>query len=861
MEGAASQGTSSERIQRLKEKMISSPYSIDLERARVYTKVFKETEGSSPCMRAAKALDETLRAMTIRIEDGEKIAGVKSAKPRSDALSVERGSLSGMFNFLLKDRSLRDALKEQDVKAPVGGISSTRSRQLIESLSEDERLEFVEKIFPYWKDKTYHRRKMERLKKEGVFEGPPMYGPLSVYRILKGMGGVKGLKKKAPSSEGKAKGKSSGLKKLKTLKNLPGAFRMLHEAVPDTTFLLLDMQGHIIPGYNKILEIGFNGISQSAEKELRELDEEDPEYEHQKDFLDSVVMTTKAVGELAGRYAKLAEEKAAKADDERKQELLEIAERCRRVPAEPPRNLMEALQSMWMSQVALSISYGVDNVFSPGRVDQYLYPFYKADIEAGRITRQQAVEAVEEYLIKVSDNLIFGPNNLTIGGLGRNGNDATNEISYVFIEALENIRAMGNGLAVRISPETPRGFLRKACEVHRTTAGVAFYNDGIVIRDLLEDGYSVEDARDYSIVGCVEPTSTGNCLSYTAGNALMLVGVLEMALNRGTRLFNGSRRVGVVTPDPGTFRTFEDVKNAFVEQLAFTVERIVKMSEIKDRVFAEAFPTPLLSSTVEGCIESGKDLTRGGAQYNHGHVNAQGLATVANSLAAIKWAVFDEKMLTMGELVKHLRNNFTGAETLRQKLLRKAPKFGNGDARVDEIAEWVSEVFCSEVRKYKTWRGGIYRPSMFSSGTQDMEGALCGATPDGRLAGEVISNGISPANGTEMNGPTAVFHSVAQAGKALYSDGTALNMNLSPGMLKSDDNIEKLASLIEGYFQMGGRHVQFNPLDAKTLRDAQAHPDMYPDLTVKVTGYSACFVDLGKTLQDDIIARTEFCEL
>jgi formate C-acetyltransferase len=334
-----------------------------------------------------------------------------------------------------------------------------------------------------------------------------------------------------------------------------------------------------------------------------------------------------------------------------------------------------------------------------------------------------------------------------------------------------------------------------------------------------------------------------------------------MALNRGRRVLGGNELVGVETPDPATFQTFEDVKRAFAEQLAYIVDRTVQAAELKDRAYAEAFPCLLLSSTIEGCLESGKDITRGGAKYNHGHVNAQALASVANSLAAIKWAVFEEKLVTMEELVQHLRSNFQGAETLRQKLLHKAPQYGNDDPRADEIAEWVAETFAREVRKHKSWRGGIYRPSLFSSGTQHIEGIFLGATPDGRRAGEVVSNGISPVNGTERKGPTAVFNSAARAGKALLSDGTALNMNLSPQMLRSEQNLNKLASLLEAYFALGGRQVQFNPWDAKTLKDAQAHPEKYPELTVKVTGYSAIFVDLGKPLQDDIIARTEFCEV
>jgi formate C-acetyltransferase len=279
-------------------------------------------------------------------------------------------------------------------------------------------------------------------------------------------------------------------------------------------------------------------------------------------------------------------------------------------------------------------------------------------------------------------------------------------------------------------------------------------------------------------------------------------------------------------------------------------------------VIAKYFLNPLLSSTIEGCLESGYDIAQGGACYSHVTLGAQGLATVVNSLSAIRWAVFEEKLLTMEELVNHLRNNFAGAENVRQSLLRKAPKYGNDDPRVDELAEWVTTVLEQEVRSHKSRvLGGCYRPLLLSSGTQVIEGMFCGASADGRLARAPVSNGISPSNGTESNGATAVLHSVSKACKACFSSGTTLNMNLSPGLIKTAEGLGKLASMIEAYFLLGGRHIQFNPVDAKTLKDAQKQPENYSDLIVKVSGYSFRFIDLSKSLQDDIIARTEFGEI
>jgi len=287
---------------------------------------------------------------------------------------------------------------------------------------------------------------------------------------------------------------------------------------------------------------------------------------------------------------------------------------------------------------------------------------------------------------------------------------------------------------------------------------------------------------------------------------------------------------------------------------------MVKLTEAKDRVFAESFPTPLLSSTIDGCVESGRDITQGGARYNHASVSCQGLGTVANSLAAIRWAVFEQKLVTMEELVQHLRDNFEGAEELRQQLIRKAPKYGNDDLEADEIAAWLTATLDKEARRHKRGiDGGTYRALLISAlGSQVAEGRVLGATPDGRLRGQPVSNGMSPANGTELNGMTAALHSGASVSSAHLSSGTAFNMTLNPLTVRTDEGAEKLASLLEAYFALGGRQVQFNPMGRETLRDAQEHPEDYPDLMVKVSGYSYRFIDLSRALQNDIIARTEF---
>ncbi|MFX1393718.1 MAG: pyruvate formate lyase family protein [Promethearchaeota archaeon] len=801
-------GIPSERVRKIRDKMLLSPFEVDLERARCYTRIWKLMKESPPCMRKAKALEEFMQKLPIRIDDDEILVGVKSSKLRADPFEIERGG-----NVTTWDLALDDTLDEKTKKMSIilGGAIKRFA-----PLTNQEIDELKNQIIPFWKGKTLKNKKIELLKEAGLYN------------------------------------EYSG----------PGAriFNSFLPTIPDGYTLLYDVQGHIVPGFKRVLEIGFKGIERKAEQELRKLNEKDEDYEHRKDFLESVQVVAKAVCDYSNRYLDLAMELAEKANEKRKVELLDIAERSRHVPAYPPRNFMEALQSVWMTNVVMEMSYGELNVFSQGRVDQYLYPFYKADLAKGHISSEKALEAIEEYLVKLASVVIAGQNNITIGGLGRDGEDATNDLSYLFLEATANVKSLLNTLSIRISSKTSLDFLKRVCETHRYTGGMGIHNDDQIVNLFQEAGYLLEDARDYSIVGCVEPTGTGNDFSCTGGIGIWMAVVFSMALNEGRVHLLGNRQVGAKTPDPSTFSKFEDVKKAFIDQLSFAIERVVKMADLRDQAFAKDFPSPLLSSTIEGCLESGKDITRNGARYNNSCMNGQALGTVANSLAAIRWAVFEKKILTLGELAKHLRNNFRGARVLREQLLNKAPKYGNGDERVDELAKWVAETFTEIARKYKGRGGeGEYRPSLVSAaGSQIIEGRMLGATPDGRKAGEPVSNGLSPVNGTEFKGLTMALKSAAIAGRPPFTDGVAMNVNISPSLIDTDEGLCKLASMIEAYFELGGKELQINPYDADTLRDAQIHPEKYNDLSVKVSGYSARFIDLSKSLQDDIIERTEF---
>jgi pyruvate formate-lyase/glycerol dehydratase family glycyl radical enzyme len=832
----------SPRVARLRDRLLSAPYEIDLERARSYTRSWMGSEDEGPCMRAALALRQALEDMTIGIEDEELLAGVKTSKRLAGVIPVERGDFNTVLEVEL-DRLVRR--KEH--------------RFLIDDL---ERTELEREILPWWHDRTVRSRKARLWKEAGIYS-PMRLGPAALFRILEGSG-VRNT------------GKVLYLTLGKSLKSLPGLKRMQRELAalrPNLALTVFDVQGHFVPGYGLVLETGFDGIASRAKLERERLGDS-PEETDAADFYDSVALACDAVASYSERYAELAERLASDREGGRAAELLEIATRCRKVPMGPPDSFMEALQSLWMTQVALSISYGMAGVMSVGRLDRYLGPFYECDIASGLITRQEALDALEEYMVKLATELIMlietgketasemgvGSNTITIGGADEDGDCAASEISFLIIEAHDRVKALANNLSIRVSSATPAEFLERACESYRYTSGTALFNDDLIIGELELDGFSRADALDYSIVGCVEPTSTGDCFATTAGNDISLAGVLEMALNEGRMLFSGRQCIGARTPDPVSFGSFEDVRDAFITQLSYNIDILVEAVELLDRAYAESFPSPLVSATMEGCLASGKDVTRGGTLYSFGSVTGRGLGTVADSLAAIRWAVFEERVLTMEELTRLLRTNFRGREQDRQALLR-APKYGSDDPAADELARWVTAVFCDEVRRHRCGRGNFYRPGMFSYGVHVVDGLYLGATPDGRRSGEPVSNGISPVNGAERSGPTAVMHSASFAASPLLSNGSSLNMRLSPRLLERDSNVRKLADLVRGYFEIGGRHVQFNVVDTATLRDAQAHPERHRDLVVRVSGYCAYFTDLGASIQEDIIARTEFCSL
>jgi len=823
------------RNARYKERVLSAPYEICVERARWYTASYRQTEGRHPALRAAKAFAHTLANMTVYILDEEQIVGNRSSKLVGAVLPVERGDINTVIGLEL------DALLRRDVR-PF-------------HIAPEDRRELMEDILPYWRGQTVRDGKKALWRANGLVRKPAVH-PVALWKRLRSLDMGRLLRAARPAQGGPVR-----------------AFRSLREVLYNNPAFLMnvfDVQGHLVLGHHNVIREGFLGIRSRAERRLQQAGA-DGDAEGVA-FLEAVVITCDAMRDFAARFATEAERVASVvSDDCRRDELIAIADRCRRVPFHPPRDFREAVQALWFTQVGAHVAYGMGGIFAIGRFDQYLYPFYARDQSEGRISDDEVRALLEELLIKLSYNLLMLPSlgkttgselgsdscATTIGGLDPDGRNAVNELSYRILEAFANVRSLGNSFAIRLSAQSPDAFWRRAIETHRHTSGAALFCDEVVVKALKRGGIEARDALDYAVIGCVEPTSSGNTFGCTSGNDVSLVAALEMALLDGYLRIMG-KRIGPRTGDPRTFSTFDEFLLAFKRQVAFMVETVVRGTNLKDRVYQERFPNPYVSATLSGCIERARDMTAGGARYNFGSVGARGFGTVVDSLAAIKHFVYEHHTLSMDALIRALNRNFRGEERLRALLANKAPKFGCDDPLADAIAQEVAAFFCQEVSRHATLRGGHYRPGFFSYGMHVLDGLFLGATPNGRRAGEPVSNSFSPSNGSERKGPTALLRSVARVDHTLIGNGCAVNVKLMPSMFKKDDDLDRITALVKSYFTLGGMELQLNVVSDETLREAQRHPEEYRDLVVRVSGYSAYFTDLGQALQEDIIRRTTF---
>ena len=834
-----------------KDRLLTSLRWLCMERAKFYTDSYRETEGEHPSIRAAKAIQRTFENMTIRIYPEEILVGNRSSRFIAPPIAPERGDMNYVLEYIL--------------------LELKRFGYVI--TPEHEKVLFDE-IIPYWKGKSVREIKVTRLDQAGLssklnFSFKEILHKLRAFSVRDFLSMV--MRQDKPPEP--AKGIRGKLRKFGKIIGLLVKLVRMFGAIQGGTAdnikgrgRCIDTQAHIVVGHANVLRQGFKAIKNRALERMETVETED-----QRNFLKSIVIICETMRDFSLRFSELAKTKAAKEKDpERKEELLEIARICEKVPWLPPESFQEALQAHWFTQNAVIISYGAGSGITPGRVDQFLYPYYKRDIDSGKITEDEALRLIEEYIIKINNNVVIWPNilgvnlnhlgsdieNITLGGITREGKDAVNELTYLFIEGLRNTK-LATSASFRISKKSPKEYIRKATELHRELNGPAFFNDDIAVPTLMNDGYSLEAARDFCLVGCVEPNGSGDTFGATGGSKIYFPTILDVIFNRGKTSFFGNFDT-IDTGDPVDFKTFDDFLHAYNKQMECMVSMCAKATDIRDDIWAEYYHNPLISSTIDGCIENAQDMTIGSAIYNFGAIGAGGLGTAVDSLAAIKKFVYDDKSIEMKDVVHAIKHNFKRNEILRQKL-KNGPKFGNDNDYVDSIAVELVDKFCTMVSSHERSRGGHYKGSLISYGLNVYEGAMEPATPDGRKAGQPLSNSISPSNGAEMNGPTATLNSLAKIDHAKIGFGNSLNMKFPSYFLQTDKGLEIFETLILSYFDMGGYHVQFNVIGADILRDAQFHPENYEDLVVRVSGYAAYFTRLGRKIQDDIIERTEFC--
>ena len=674
--------------------------------------------------------------------------------------------------------------------------------------------------------------------------------------------------------------------------------------------------GHVTVKYGEVLAIGFSGIKAKAQAELDKLCLADGDYQKKSRFLEAVMISCDAAIEYARRYARLALKEAEECTDPvRKRELLQIAQNCANVPEKGATGFYEACQSFWFVQQLLQIESSGHSI-SPGRFDQYMYPYYQKDMESGKITREFAQELMDCIWVKLNDlnkcrdaasaegfagYSLF--QNLIAGGQNEEGIDVTNDLSFMSIQASMHVFLPQPSLSVRVWNGTPHEFLIRAAELTRTGIGLpAYYNDEVIIPSLMSRGLTLQDARDYNIIGCVEPQKSGKTEGWHDAAFFNMCRPLELVFSNG---IDKGVRIGPATGNVEDMTTFEQFYDAYKKQMDYAIQLLVNADNAIDMAHAERCPLPFLSSMVDDCMKVGKTVQEGGAVYNFTGPQGFGVANMADSLYSVKTLVYDEKKITMGELKEALATNYgkgLGAEDVAAmtakianeikeagktigekevaailntvvaaseapevkangerilKLIEEVPKFGNDIPEVDAFARDVAYTYTEPLQNYKNPRGGSFQAGLYPVSANVPLGAQTGATPDGRLAYQPVADGVSPSAGKDVNGPTAAANSVSRLDHYIASNGTLFNQKFHPSALSGRNGLENFVGLIRSYFDQKGSHMQFNVVSRETLLDAQKHPEQYKHLVVRVAGYSALFTTLSKSLQDDIIRRTE----
>lgn len=826
----------SDRIDFLKDTLYAKMPEIESDRAVLITESYKATEGEPIIIRRAKAFKHILENIPITIRDRELIVGSATIHPRSCQVFPEYS-----FEWLEKE------------------FDTVATRTADPFYIADETKKTLHEVYKYWKGKTTSELATSYMSAETLTA-------------------------------------------------------MAHNMFTPGNYFYNGI-GHVTVDYGKILAGGFSALINEVKEELAVTKVGDADYCRKHAFLEALVMSYEAAVNYAKRYSRLAKELADKeANPTRREELLLISKNCDRVPEYGATNFYEACQSFWFIQMLLQVESSGHSI-SPGRFDQYMYPYYLKSREGG-MTRKFAQELMDCIWVKLNDlnkcrdkdssegfagYSLF--QNLIAGGQNADGEDVTNDLSFMSITATEHVFLPQPSFSVRVWNGSPHEFLIRAAELTRTGIGFpAYYNDEVIIPALMARGLSIEDAREYNIIGCVEPQKAGKTDGWHDAAFYNMVRPLEMVFSNG---YENGEKVGLQTGDVTGMKTFDEFFAAYKAQSDYFVSLLVNADNAIDVAHAERCPLPFLSGMIENCIKRGKSVQEGGAVYNFTGPQGFGIANMTDAMWAVKKLVFDSGRYTLAEFKDALEHNYgkdmddhaaekltvevckelaSAGKTLGEddvkavynaiktnncseedkirydKLLsdiQDLPKYGNDDAEVDAFAREVAYVYTKEIEKYRNPRGGRFQAGLYPVSANVPLGAQTGATPDGRLAYTPIADGVSPAAGRDTKGPTASCNSVSALDHLIASNGTLFNMKFHPTALAGRNGLENFVSLVQGFFDRKGMHMQFNVVSRETLRDAQKHPEKYKSLVVRVAGYSALFTTLSKSLQEDIINRTE----
>lgn len=781
------------RIERLLTEYWEHKPALDIERARIYTKSFKETEGERIILRRAKAYKRYMEERHINIPDDQLILGDTAIQPRAGTVAPEMHC-----GWLSEEIDTIDKRKQDPYET---------TPEMVKELKEE--------IFPYWKGKTVSECWIAQL--------PDWVKALAV----------------------------------KT-------------GIIDADIKTQSPPGETAPYWTKILEQGWGGFIKEAEEYIAQLDDTDPVDADKIAFYQASIFTLEGMGSYSHRVADLARKKAAETKDSvRKDEMLRIADNCDWLATNPPTDFWQGVQFVWLILVGC-MAEGNAPSYSPGRIDQYLNGYYEKDLAEGKLTVAKALEIIECFYIKTAESTWLLSENaamyfagyqpfhtLNTGGIDVRGQDATNELSYLFITAKMDVQLHAPSLCVRVHKASPEHFLQHIAKLARLGLGYpAIYNDESAIKMMLLSGGTLEEARDWQIVGCVEPFIPGKMSKWSDGGHYNFATAMELVLTNGKSIMNDMRSLGLETGDPRKM-TFEEIKDAVKKQMSHMIDAISVCAHVNERLYAEMTPFPFMSTILDGPYRTGKDLTVGGVKYTIGPAFiGTGIADLVNSLSTIKKFVYEDKTVTMDELIKAIEANFEGYETLHAMVSNGTPMYGNDIPEVDLMAGEFTDFAYEEITKHKSYRGPSYISGLYPVSSHVPHGLVVGAMPYGRLAGTPLADGLSPKGGTDSHGPTAVLKSVAKVNHEVHTAGTLLNMRLDPVSVEGDLGLKRIASLIRTLVDLNIYHIQFNVTNSEVLLKAQKNPKKYKSLIIRVAGYSAYFTELCEEMQDDIIQRT-----